>query len=70
MRYAVTYIPDDYTDSVNTTIVEGKNVYQVEDRMEDILIATGMDKELASHIVYQKAYYIRNCDDVDYRLGE
>lgn len=70
MRYAVTYLPDDGMDSVDTTIVEAPNVQALESHMEEALRTTGMSRQCARRLVKDKAYYIRNCDDVDYVVGE
>lgn len=70
MIYAVTYMPDDYTDSVDTTIVEADSYLDLEQHISQVLRSTGMSKQRADKIIKTRAWYARNCNDIDYKVGE
>lgn len=70
MRYALTYMPDDHLDSVETLIVEAPTMVKLKHSMKAVLRTYGISHQKAVQIIEDERYYIRNCDDIDYWVQE
>lgn len=69
MRYAVTFTLGGFAET-DTLIVEAESVETVENNLFTIFEYMGYEELDFEEVIKDKSYYIRNCDDVDYKIGE
>lgn len=67
MKYAITFTTGGF-ERANTLIVEAESAYSVENNLFSIFENQGYEELDFEDVIKNKAYYIRNCDDVDYKL--
>lgn len=69
MKYAITFTADNSWDSTDTIIIEAPNANKAEEHLSLVLNKVlGYDEDEAGKIRRYKQYYIRNCDDVNYKV--